>query len=55
MRELFGRLAPSAWGGTNLIFVEEYFNYIAKDNIAIKKIDEWINCNTVQDFLRIKE
>lgn len=55
VRELFGRLAPSAWEGTNLIFVEEYFNYIAKDNIAIKRIDEWINCNTVQDFLRIKE
>lgn len=55
VRVVFDRLLPAAWEGTNLVFIEEYFNYVAKENISLKKFDKWINCNTVQDFYKIKE
>lgn len=55
VKEVFERLASSAWEGTNLVFIEEYFNYVAKDNIAVIKLNNWINCNTVNDFNKVKE
>ena len=55
VREVFDRLAPSAWKGTNLVFIEEYFNNIAKENVSVMRIEKWINCNTVEDFKKIEE
>lgn len=52
-REIFTRLTPADWEGTNLVFVQSYFNYVAKDRVSIQKFDKWINCNTIQDFLRL--
>ncbi len=39
------------WQGTNLVFVERYFNTLAQDDFRLVCFKEWINCNTVDDFI----
>lgn len=40
------------WQGTNLKFIERYFNKADRKNVEIMRIKYWINCNTRNDFER---
>lgn len=55
VRAVLERLHPAEWEGTNLIFIEEYFNSVSRDSISFIRFNDWINCNTISDFVRIKE
>lgn len=41
------------WGGTNLTFIEKYFGNRNSNEYEIIKFNEWINCNTIEDWKRI--
>lgn len=40
----------SEWKGTNLVFIEKYFNEMKSSEYEVIQFKNWINCNTVDDF-----
>ena len=40
--------------GTNLEIVQEYINRIKQNEIMILGLKRWINCNTREDYKKIK-
>lgn len=55
VKEVYDDMEETLWQGTNLVFIEKYFNSINHNDTEIIKFSEWINCNTVEDFRKIKE
>ena len=55
VKEIYDDMEETLWQGTNLVFIEKYFNSINHNDTEIIKFSEWINCNTVEDFRKIKE
>lgn len=53
--EIYNDMNLNDWEGTNLVFIEKYFNAISPDDLEIVRFKTWINCNTVGDFHKIKE
>lgn len=51
----FEKLTDLQWQGTNLVFIEEYFSVLQKEDYEIVCFDEWMNCNTISDFREIKK
>ncbi len=47
-------LTEEEWKETNLKFVQEYFDGIDKEGYELIEFKKWINCNTVDDFLKIE-
>ncbi len=45
-----GKMPEKEWQGTNLIFIEKYFNAVKRENIEIVPLKYWVNCNTREDF-----
>lgn len=41
-------------GGTNLSIIQKYLDKVSLDSIEIVKFNEWTNCNTHEDYLKIK-
>lgn len=48
--EVMDSMTEVDWQGTNLVFVEKYFQSIEKNDLEIIKFKKWINCNTIDDF-----
>ena len=40
------------WKGTNLTFIQRYFDMIDPKNVEFIGFSEWVNCNTVADYRR---
>lgn len=55
VQSVFDMMKYEEWQGTNLIFVEKYFQAIPKEEIRLCFFHRWINCNTVEDFRSITE
>lgn len=55
INEVFSQMKDEDWQGTNLVFVEKYFQCVGKDDIEYIAFRKWINCNTVSDFNKIGE
>lgn len=53
--DVFHSLTESDWFGTNLVFVQKYFDGLSDKDYEMVPFDTWINCNTVSDFRKIKE
>ena len=51
VKKILKESSDSMWIGTNLKFVEEYFEEIAESEREILCIDIWENCNTKDDYL----
>ncbi len=47
---VFSKMQEEEWHGTNLIFIEKYFNAIKRENVEIIPLNYWVNCNTRKDF-----
>ncbi|MCI8984450.1 MAG: licC domain protein [Lachnospiraceae bacterium] len=43
------------WKGTNLLFIQKYFQGLSQNDYDIIQFKQWINCNTIADFNRIVE
>lgn len=48
-------LTQEMWSQTNLKFVQKYFEDLAREDYEMIMFRQWINCNTVADFLEIRE
>lgn len=44
------KMPEEEWQGTNLVFIEKYFNVVKKETIEIIPLKYWVNCNTRKDF-----
>jgi len=53
--ETYNNMNMTDWEGTNLVFIEKYFNAVNSDALEIIRLDSWVNCNTVNDYHKIKE
>lgn len=42
-------------GGTNLSIIQKYLDQISPDSIETVRLKEWTNCNTREDYLKIKK
>lgn len=52
VEELINTMSEAEWQGTNLVFVEKYFEGISSTKREIVAIKEWENCNTRRDYLQ---
>ena len=50
METIVGKMPEEEWQGTNLIFIEKYFNAVKRENIEIVPLKYWVNCNTREDI-----
>lgn len=55
LRKTVGDMAEADWRGTNLVFVQKYFETMKRDGYELIGLERWINCNTVSDFEKIIE
>ena len=41
--------------GTNLVLVQKYFGLLDQNEYQVVKFEDWINCNTVEDYRKAEE
>lgn len=54
IKETLYEMDDSNWKGTNLGFVERYFQRLHEDEYEVIAFNTWINCNTVSDYQKIE-
>ena len=55
IRKIFEAMKLDDWKGTNLVFIEKYFSNLDRRHFEIIGFEEWVNCNTIDDFNMIWE
>ncbi len=50
---VFRSVREEEWHGTNLVFIQKYFENLDSRSYLAVMLDVWINCNTVDDFRKI--
>jgi hypothetical protein len=55
IKRTFLSLDDLQWQGTNLVYVEKYYNSIKTGDYYIIPFMDWINCNTIIDYRKITE
>lgn len=53
LKESFFSLNEVEWQGTNLVFIQRYFERLKREEYTMIRFKKWINCNTISDFERI--
>lgn len=51
VRKCFDLFQIRQWEKTNLEFIEFYFSSLSREQYDLIRIDPWINCNTVDDYI----
>ncbi len=52
---VFHSIREQEWRGTNLVFIQKYFEGLERRSYQAVMLDVWINCNTVDDFRKIAD
>ena len=55
VNQVMAEMSDQDWMGTNLVFIEKYFEKITAEEIAVIDFKEWMNCNTREDYARCEE
>ena len=55
VKEIFSQIGEQEWRGTNLVFIQKYFESLAGTDFETIGLRTWLNCNTISDFKRIGE
>lgn len=55
LRQAMEDITKQEWQGTNLVLIQKYFGALQKKDYEIVTFREWINCNTISDYERIKK
>lgn len=50
LKTVYKAIEYEEWQGTNLVFVQRYFQTIPSDEYDIIQFKNWVNCNTITDF-----
>lgn len=53
LRKTFSSSTEKEWQGTNLVFIQNYFGVLSRNDYEIILCNEWINCNTLSDYKKI--
>ncbi len=51
--DAFSAISESGWQGTNLTFIQKYFEGLTDKDYEIVNFETWINCNTISDYRKI--
>lgn len=54
LRQKFATAKDADWQGTNLVFIQNYFSDVNFCDCELVKFSVWVNCNTIDDFNKIK-
>jgi len=54
-RNAFDSMRAGDWQGTNLVFVQNYFSKMSRDDYKVIRFTRWINCNTIADFRNMQK
>lgn len=55
MVSTFYAIPEADWQGTNLVFIQKYFESLSEGDYEIIGFDTWINCNTISDYRKMNE
>ena len=55
MRRICGDMQERDWQGTNLVFIQKYFQELGSHEYDIIQFKKWINCNTISDYEKIRK
>lgn len=55
LRQAITDVTKQEWQGTNLALIQKYFGGICKKDYEVVTFREWVNCNTISDYEKIKE
>lgn len=55
MVSTFSAISEPDWQGTNLVFIQKYFEGLSDGGYEIIGFETWINCNTISDYKKIIE
>lgn len=50
IQKVMKQMPEQEWFGTNLCFIECYFNQLTKEEMEIVRFQKWLNCNTKEDY-----
>ncbi len=50
LRDIYGNMREQEWQGTNLVFIQKYFQSLMPEEYDIVRFKRWVNCNTIADF-----
>lgn len=50
VKEIMTKMPKEDWYGTNLVFIEKYFNSIDRNQVEMVRFRYWVNCNLRSDF-----
>lgn len=53
LRQVYSEISESEWQGTNLVFIQKYFESLSEPDYVMIPFQSWLNCNTVTDFKKI--
>lgn len=53
LRKVYSEIHESEWQGTNLVFIQKYFESLSESDYEMVPFQTWLNCNTVSDFKEI--
>ena len=55
VKAILKEMPAEDWYGTNLVFIQNYFGGMNKNDYQLAEFKEWYNCNTVGDYNKIAE
>lgn len=50
VQQTFNSIDACGWQGTNLVFIQQYFQGLQQGGYENIQFQTWVNCNTVNDF-----
>lgn len=53
MKNVFDNIEDGDWKGTNLVYIQKYFEDLSEQDYEAVEFTIWINCNTIEDFERM--
>lgn len=54
LRNIYANMEEYELQGTNLLFIQKYFQSLKPDEYDIVQFRKWINCNTIVDYEKIR-
>lgn len=54
LRETMQLLTENDWRGTNLVFIQKYFESLTQDAYDIIAMKKWFNCNLISDYKKMQ-
>lgn len=50
LKKICDKLLPEEKIGTNLVIIQKYFGRLSEIHYSILNFNQWINCNTIEDY-----